>query len=283
MNDSIKYDDLGYGIGLRVEHYDEILAQLPAIDWLEILSENFLVPGGRPLYYLQQIRQHYPMVMHGVSLGIGNCDPIDWDYLKQLKNLANRIQPAWISDHLCWTGVNGFNLHDLLPLPYTEEALAHVVMRVRQVQDYLGQRILLENPSSYIRYRHSTLSEWEFVSQVAKQADCLILLDINNVYVSAYNHGFSAIEYINAIPSDRVQQFHLAGHSHQGSHIIDSHDATIIDEVWRLYQHAVKCFPGVSTLLERDDHIPSLDEMLKELARARQLSETTEVLDDSLV
>jgi len=263
---------LGYGLGLRVEHYDEILTADPSIDWLEVLSENYLIPGGKPLHYLARMRERYPLVMHGVSLSIGSVDPLDRDYLRRLKGLADTISPAWISDHLCWTGVDGVNLHDLMPLPYTEEAIDHVAARVRAVQDFLGRRILLENVSSYVTFRHSRLSEWEFLAELAQRADCLILLDINNVYVSSHNHGFDPRSYLAGIPVDRVQQFHLAGHEYQGGLIIDTHDAAIVDPVWSLYADAVRRFGAVSTMIERDDRIPPLAELLAELDVARSIA-----------
>ena len=267
---------LGFGLGLRVEHYQTILDTRPDIDWFEILSENYLVPGGKPLYYLDRIRADYPVVMHGVSLSIGSSDPLDLDYLKQLKQLADRVEPAWLSDHLCWTGLNGTNLHDLMPLPYTEEAIEHVAARVRQVQDVLGRRILLENVSSYVSYTQSEMSEWEFVRAILERADCLMLLDINNIYVSSYNHGYDARAYLNAIPVERVQQFHLAGHTNHGNYIVDTHDHPVIDPVWDLYAHAVRRFGRVSTMIERDDNIPPLDELLAELDQARAIAAAVE-------
>lgn len=263
---------LGFGLGLRTPHYAAILERAPAVDWFEIISENYMVDGGKPLHYLDRIRERYPVVMHGVSLSIGSSDPLDRDYLARLKLLADRIEPAWISDHLCWTGVGGTNLHDLLPLPYTEEAIAHVVERVQRVQEFLGRRILLENVSSYLTYRDSVLSEWEFLGAIAERADCLILLDINNVYVSSRNHGFEPRAYLDAIPVERVQQFHLAGHRDVGTHVIDTHDEPIVDAVWELYQYAVWRFGAVSTMIERDDHIPELSELVAELDHARQLT-----------
>ena len=262
---------LGYGLGLRPDHYLDILAQRPNIDWFEALTENYLVPGGKPLYFLERIRQHYPMALHGVSLSIGSTDPLNTDYVRQVKTLAERIDAAWISDHLCWTGVKGINLHDLMPLPYTEEAIRHVSERVMLTQEILGRQILLENVSSYVTYQASTLTEWEFLAAVAEASDCLILLDINNVYVSAFNHGFAPLDYLNGIPRSRVIQFHLAGHQHHGSHIIDTHDAPIIDTVWDLYSEAVQRFGRVSTLIERDDNIPPLAELTNELDRARRI------------
>ncbi|MHB1333078.1 MAG: MNIO family bufferin maturase [Sulfuriferula sp.] len=263
---------LGFGLGLRIPHYETILESRPAVDWFEVLSENYMVPGGKPRHYLDRIRAHYPIVMHGVSLSIGSSDPLNRDYLRQLKTLADQVEPRWISDHLCWTGVDNTNLHDLLPLPYTEEALQHVVERVSAVQDILGRRLLLENVSSYVTYKNSEMSEWDFLREVAQRADSLLLLDINNIYVSSYNHGFDPLEYIDAIPANRVQQFHLAGHRNQGGYIIDTHDEPIIDRVWELYEHAVRRFGPVSTMIERDDNIPPLDELLTELERARSIT-----------
>ncbi|MHB1247222.1 MAG: MNIO family bufferin maturase [Sulfuriferula sp.] len=263
---------LGFGLGLRIPHYETILESRPAVDWFEVLSENYMVPGGKPRHYLDRIRAHYPIVMHGVSLSIGSSDPLNRDYLRQLKTLADQIEPHWISDHLCWTGVDNTNLHDLLPLPYTEEALQHVVERVSAVQDILGRRLLLENVSSYVTYKNSEMSEWDFLREVAQRADSLLLLDINNIYVSSYNHGFDPLEYIDAIPVNRVQQFHLAGHRNQGGYIIDTHDEPVIDRVWDLYEHAVRRFGSVSTMIERDDNIPPLDELLTELERARSIT-----------
>jgi uncharacterized protein len=268
-----KYPSLGYGLGLRVEHYEEILHDDPPIDWLEILSENYMIPGGRPLRYLERMRERYPLVMHGVSLSIGSADPLDHEYLVRLKHLADTVSPAWISDHLCWTGTAHKNLHDLMPLPYTEEAIDHVASRVRQVQDHLGRRILLENVSSYVEFHESSLTEWQFLAEIAQRADCLILLDVNNIYVSAHNHGFDAQAYLAGIPPDRVQQIHLAGHENQGGLIIDTHDAPIIDPVWSLYADAISRFGSVSTMIERDDHIPPLAELIAELDMARRIAE----------
>lgn len=268
-----KYPYLGFGLGLRPQHFTEIIKTQPKVDWFEIVTENYLVPGGNPHYFLDQIRQHYPIVMHGVSLSIGSSDPLDFDYLKQVKQLADKIEPQWISDHLCWTGVDGINLHDLLPLPYTEEAIAHVADRVSQVQDYLGRRILLENVSSYITYQHSVMSEWEFLTAVVEKADALILFDVNNVFVSAFNHQFDPMDYLNGVPAERVQQFHLAGHDNQGTHIIDTHDHEIIPDVWSLYEQAIKRFGDVSTMIERDDNIPPFAELMIELEQARRIKE----------
>ncbi len=264
--------DLGFGLGLRKDHYETILSQKPPVDWFEALTENYLVPGGKPLYYLERIREHYPIVLHGVSLSIGGSDPLDREYLAELKALARRVEPVWISDHLCWTGLHGVNAHDLLPLPYTEQAVEHVAKRVTQVQDYLGRRILLENVSSYLDYHASAMTEWEFLSAVAERADCLILLDINNIHVSAVNHGFDPLDYLDGVPAERVQQHHLAGHTDFGDYIIDTHDADVIDPVWDLYAQAVRRFGQVSCMIERDDNIPPLSDLLAELDKARRIA-----------
>ena len=272
MPDSRSLPYLGFGLGLRVDHYEALLDEPGNVEWLEIVSENYLVPGGRPLRWLERFRERFPLVMHGVSLSIGGTDALDLNYLDQLAALARHVQPAWISDHLCWTGVEGVNLHDLMPLPYTEEALGHVVDRVRRVQDRLGRRILLENVSSYVSFAQSQLTEWEFLAEVAGRADCLILLDINNVHVSAHNHGFSPLDYLDGLPASRIQQFHLAGHEQGGALLIDTHDAPVVDAVWALYVEAVRRFGHVSTMIERDDHIPPLAELRAELDHARTLA-----------
>lgn len=266
---------LGFGLGLRTQHYSYILEHRPEVDWFEAITEDYLVPGGKALYYLNRIREHYPLVMHGVSLSIGSCDPLNTEYLKKVKILADKIQPVWISDHLCWTGVDGLNMHDLLPLPYTEEALKHVVDRVKKVQDFLGRQILLENVSSYIEYRDSNVTEWEFLTAIAEQADCFILLDINNIYVSSVNHHFDPLDYLKAIPIHRVRQFHLAGHKNCGDYIIDTHDAPIIDGVWSLYEQAVKRFGRVATMIERDDDIPEFPVLFAELQQAKKIAENS--------
>lgn len=264
---------LGYGLGLRTDHYQSILDDRPPVDWFEILTENYMAGGGKPLHYLDRIRADYPMVMHGVSLSIGGSDPLDRDYLCQLKALIERVQPHWVSDHLCWTGADGRNLHDLLPLPYTEEAVRHIAARVRQVQDYLGRRILLENVSSYLTYLGSEMTEWEFLSAVAEQADCLILLDINNIYVSSHNHRLDPHAYLDGVDPRRVMQFHLAGHTWHDRIIVDTHDQPVIDPVWALYAAAVRRFGAVSTMIERDGNIPPLGELLAELDRARRIAD----------
>ncbi len=274
LNNSL-FPYLGFGLGLRSEHYETILEELPKVDWFEILTENYLVPNGKPLQILDKIRQHYPVVMHGVSLSIGGSDPIDMNYLQQVKQLAEYIEPKWISDHLCWTGVDGVNLHDLLPLPYNQQTIDHVVSRINQVQEFLGRRILLENVSSYLTYTQSEIPEWEFLDIISRQADCYILLDVNNIYVSAYNQCFDPQEYLKGIPVDRVGQIHLAGHSNKGNYILDTHDDEIIESVWKLYCDAIQRFGLVSTMIERDDNIPNLNVLLKEMNYARSLAEIT--------
>ena len=270
--------NLGFGLGLRTEHYNAILEAKPPeslkVDWFEVLSENYMILGGKPLYFLDKIRENYPVVMHGVSLSIGSTAPVDINYLRDLKKLADRIQPAWISDHLCWTGVHGQNMHDLLPLPYTEETTKHVAERVKQVQDYLGRQILLENVSSYASYVDSSMTEWEFITEIAEKADCLLLLDVNNIYVSGYNHQFDAKAFIDGVPANRIQQIHLAGHHNHDDYIIDTHDAPVIDPVWRLYEYALSRFGEVSTMIERDDNIPELAVLIEELEIARAIAAT---------
>lgn len=263
---------LGFGLGLRTPHYEAVLAERPRVDWFEVLTENYLVAGGKPWYFLARIREHYPIAMHGVSLSIGSTDALDREYLGQVKSLAARLEPAWISDHLCWTGVAGRNTHDLLPLPYTEEALRHVIERIGAVQDFLGRRLVLENASSYVSFAASTLQEWEFLRAVALGADCLLLLDVNNVYVSSINHGFDPLCYLAALPVGRVQQIHLAGHQDLGTHLIDTHDRPVAAPVWDLYVEAVRRFGTVSTSLERDAAIPPLAELVAELENARAIA-----------
>lgn len=262
---------LGFGLGLRPEYYQQILDEHVPIDWVEILSENYLVPGGRPLFFLDKIRKQYPVVMHGVSLSLGSTDPLNLDYLKQLRELANRVEPEWISDHLCWTGVKGLNMHDLLPLPYTQEAIDHVTARIAYVQDWLKRPLLIENVSSYLTYRQSQMTEWEFIAQILNKTGCYLLLDVNNVYVSAINHGFNPHEFINNLPTPQVAQIHLAGHTQVANYIIDTHDAPIIEPVWQLYQDTIKLLGPISTMIERDEHMPPLAELISELAHARNI------------
>ena len=261
--------DLGHGIGLRPKHYGRFLAEAPPVDWVEAISENFLAPGGRPYAVLEKVRRDVPVVLHGVSLGIGSVDALDQRLLRGLRALADRVEPAYVSDHLCWGRHGGRYAHDLLPLPYTEEALAHVVSRVRQVQDALGRQILLENVSSYVAYASSSMPEWEFLARIAAEADCGILLDVNNVYVSARNQGFDPDAYLAGIPADRVGQFHLAGHSDHGTYLLDTHDAPVTDAVWQLYRSALGRFGRAPALVEWDDHVPELERLVEESERAR--------------
>lgn len=263
---------LGFGLGLRAQHYAEILETNPAVDWFEVISENYMVPGGQPLRMLDRIRERYPVVMHGVSLSIASTAPPDLDYLRELKALARRVEPRWISDHLCWTGVHGKNLHDLLPIPYTREALDHIAARVHLVQEALGRPLTLENVSTYVEFAESEMTEWEFLSELTQRTGCWLLFDVNNVYVSAFNHGFDAHEFLRGIPADRVVQFHLAGHSHMGTHIVDTHDAPVCEDVWDLYRAALRRFGPVSTMIERDDNIPPLDELMVEVERTRSIA-----------
>jgi uncharacterized protein (UPF0276 family) len=260
---------LGHGIGLRTKHYPDVLSGAAHADWFEVISENFMVRGGRPLAVLERARAVAPIVLHGVSLSLGAVDPPAAAYLDALAALAERVEPAWVSDHLCWGSFGGHYAHDLLPLPYTEEAMAVVVDHVRRVQDRLRRRILVENVSSYVAFRHSTMPEWEFLSGVAERADCGILLDVNNVWVSARNHGFSPEAYVDALPPARIGQFHLAGHQDHGTHLLDTHDHPVPEAVWRLYRHAVARFGPVSSLVEWDDDVPELQRLLAEAELAR--------------
>ncbi len=260
--------DLGIGVGLRTVHFGHILSQHPPVDWFEVLSENFLNTGGRPLHVLDQVVERYPVALHGVSLSIGSTDPLDLEYLKELKSLADRTRARWVSDHLCWTGVLGRNTHDLLPMPYTEEALRHTIARVREVSERLERPLVLENPSSYVEFAASTLTEWEFLAHLAAEADCGLLLDVNNVYVSAFNHGFDPREYIAGIPADRVVQYHVAGHTNKGTHILDSHSDHALPEVWDLYRQAWARTGPTATLYEWDENIPEFEVVHAEARKA---------------
>ena len=261
----------GFGLGLRPEHYRDFASSGPRVEWLEILSENFLVAGGKPLAFLDRIRAGYPVVMHGVALSIAGTDPLDMDYLARLRSLARRVEPGWISDHLCWTGLDGHNLHDLLPVPFTREALDHVSARVGTVQDFLGRPLVLENVSTYLRPAGDEMSEGEFLAALVQASGCELLLDVNNVYVNAVNHGLDARAFIDGLPPRSVRQIHLAGHSQGDGCLIDTHDAPVCEAVWQLYEHAVRRLGPVATMIERDDHIPPLAELIDELdvARAR--------------
>ncbi len=268
---------LGYGLGVRPQHYDELLGEFAgSVSWLEALTENYLVPGGKPLHYLARLRERYPIAFHGVSLSIGGVDPLDERYLNEVRALIDRFEPAWVSDHLCWTGVDGVNLHDLMPLPFTESTVRHVAARVAHVQERFGRRLVLENVSSYVSFTQADMTEWEFLREIAQSADCLLLLDVNNVYVSGVNHGFDPLAYLRGVPVERVQQFHLAGHREQHGYLIDTHDAPVCDEVWRLFRAAIERFGPLSTMIERDDNIPALETLLAELDHARRIGAAKE-------
>jgi uncharacterized protein len=263
--------DLGVGVGLRVPHYRHILAERPPVDFFEIISENFMVDGGKPIYHLERVLESYRLVQHGVSLGIGGPAEPDRAYLERLKKLVGKVQPPWLSDHFCWCGVPGQNVHDLLPLPYTREAVELVADRARRIQDFLEVRFALENTSSYLAYTSSTMPEWEFISEVAERADIGLLFDVNNVYVSAYNHGFDPYEFVRNVPHERIVQIHLAGHSNLGRYIIDTHDGHVIEPVWDLYAETIELGGALSTLIEWDDQIPEFDVLLEEVAHARRV------------
>lgn len=262
----------GFGLGLRPDHYHDFLEHKPRIDWLEIISENYMIPGGKPLHFLDTIRCDYPMVMHGVSLSIGSTDPLNMTYLRDLKTLIKRVQPAWVSDHICWTGADHANLHDLLPMPNTEAALKHLIERIHRVQDFLGQQIALENASTYVAFTSDEMPEWEFVAELAKRADCRLLLDVNNIHVSAVNHGFDARRYIDAMPAERIVQIHMAGHEDHGDYIIDTHDHPIAAPVFDLYRYTLEQLGWIPTMIERDDNIPPLAELLAELDQVKHIA-----------
>jgi uncharacterized protein (UPF0276 family) len=260
------------GLGLRPAHYEAILATKPPVDFFECLSEDYIELSGYDFDWLEKIRANYPVSLHGVSLSVGSADPLNLTYLNALKALISRVNPLFVSDHFCWTGVDGVNTHDLLPLPYTQEAVRHLVQRIQVVQDFLGRQIMLENVSSYAGFTNNEMTEWEFISEVVNQADCHLLLDVNNVYVNAFNHGFSAIDFLRGVPSGRVKQFHMAGHKHCQTHIIDTHDAPVTSAVWDLYAIATQYFPNTPVVIERDSNIPPLEELLSELDRCRNRS-----------
>lgn len=266
---AIDVPHLGHGVGLRTTHFPRVLDGTASVDWFEAISENFMLPGGRPLVVLDRARALAPVVLHGVSLSLASTDPLNETYLRELRALIDRVEPPWVSDHLCWGSVGGHYAHDLLPLPFTEEALAHVVERVRRVQDRLDRQILVENVSSYLTFSHSTIPEWEFLAAVAERADCGILLDVNNVYVSSVNHGFDAATYLRALPAARVGQIHLAGHRDTGTHLLDTHDGHVAPAVWDLHRLAVRCLGPVSTLVEWDDHVPEWEVLCAEAEQAR--------------
>jgi uncharacterized protein (UPF0276 family) len=272
----------GYGLGLRKEHYRDFLEHRVAVDFVEVISENFMVDGGQPRHILRQIRERHPVVLHGVSMSIGSADGLRADYLKRLKALVDEIEPLFVSDHLSWSRLGGFNSHDLLPLPYTEEALALVCANIDQAQEVLGRAMLFENPSSYLAFDGADMSEWEFLREMSRRTGCGLLLDVNNVYVSATNHGFNAADFLDGIPYEAVRQVHLAGHSQGADLLIDTHDSPVCEAVWQLYAQVMARVGPVATMIERDDHIPPLDDLLFELSIARQLG-ALHALDRTLV
>lgn len=264
-----KFD--GFGLGMRPQHYPEFLTGTVDVDFVEVISENFMIAGGKPLYVLDQVRELHPVALHGVSMSIGRATGLDTTYLTGLKKLADRVDPLWVSDHLCWTGIAGFNSHDLLPVPLTEEALDTVCANIAHAQDVLERAILVENPSSYVTFADDQLTEWAFIAEMAARTGCGLLLDVNNIYVSATNHGFDPLAYLDGIPAERVRQIHLAGHSAGETLLIDTHDQPVPDPVWALYAEACSRVGAVATMIERDDNIPPLADLLDELAIARQL------------
>ena len=267
--------ELGFGVGLRTVHFQHILTEKPQVDWFEIISENFMDTKGKPSYILDQVKERYPIVTHGVSLSIAGIDPLNMEYLRKLKILTDRVNTPWVSDHLCWTGCNAHNLHDLLPIIYTEENLRHIAARIRTVADILERPIALENVSTYAEFSISTMTEWEFLSRLVEEADCGLLLDVNNIYVSSFNHVFDPIEYIDAIPYDRVCQFHLAGHTNKGTHILDTHSDHVVNEVWELYRYCFQKTGARATLLEWDENIPSFEVVHNEALKAKNYRSIT--------
>ena len=267
----------GAGIGLRAEHYREIIDTQPDIPWFEVLSENYFGAGGLPVYHLEQVREHYPVTLHGVGMSLGSTDPVNTDYLARLKRLIDLIEPAWVSDHLAWISVGGRHVHDLLPMPYTEEALTHFTRRVIEVQEFLGRRLMIENPSSYLQYRDADLTEAEFLAALARDADCDLLLDVNNLYVSGTNHGFDPYDYLSVLPVERVREIHLAGYEEHDDYLFDTHGYRVRPPVWKLYAAALERFGAVPTLIEWDTDIPSLDVLLDEAGKAGKIMSDLEV------
>lgn len=263
---------LSFGLGLRTQHYNDFLNTKQPVDWLEVISDNYMVNGGKPLAMLDRIRADYPVTMHGVSMSIGSVKGLDQEYLKKLKALEQRIQPMWVSDHLCWGGVHGRKLHDLMPLPFTQEALEVVSRNIRHAQDFLQRPLVIENVSSYVEFKDSEMTEWDFLSEICNRTGCQLLLDINNIYVSAFNHGFSPFDFIDSVPLEQIRQFHLAGHQDNGDHLIDTHDHPVCHGVWELYEYALHRFGSVPTMIERDDNIPPLSELLEELETAKAIA-----------
>lgn len=270
MSKRLGLPNLGLGLGLRNQHFDHILNESPEVDWFEVISENFMDSFGKPRHILKQIAEKYPVVMHGVSMSIGSTDPLNFDYLKSLKTLADEVKPAWISDHLCWTGVLTTNSHDLLPLPLNEESLKHVCNRIRRVQDYLERPLVVENPSTYASFKNSDIPEWEFLRLMTEETGCGLLLDVNNVYVSSFNNDFDPVEYIQGIPHDQIVQMHLAGHQNMGSYIIDTHDREVTNQVWKLFQMTYQLAPEAAILLEWDGNIPPFEVYHAELLKSKK-------------
>lgn len=270
MSKRLGLPNLGLGLGLRTQHFDHILSKSPEVDWFEVISENFMDSHGKPRHILKQIAEKYPVVMHGVSMSIGSTDPLNFDYLKSLKTLADEVQPAWVSDHLCWTGVLTTNSHDLLPLPLNSESLKHVCDRIKRVQDYLERPLVVENPSTYASFKNSTIPEWDFLRLMTEETGCGLLLDVNNVYVSSFNNDFDPVEYIKGLPHDKIVQMHLAGHQNMGNYIIDTHDREVTHQVWKLFQMTYQLAPEAAILLEWDGNIPTFDVYHAELMKSKK-------------
>lgn len=261
--------DLGLGMGLRSPHYEHILSESPKVDFFEIISENFLAAQGKPLHILEQVAERYPLIMHGVSMSVGSTDPLNWEYLEALKKLAHKLKVPFVSDHLCWTGVMGRNTHDLLPVPLTEASLKHVAQRVKEIQDFMELPVALENPSNYIEFKMAQMDEAEYLTRLTEEADCGLLLDVNNVFVSAFNHGFDPDEYIERIPVERILYHHVAGHTHKGTHIVDTHDNHVVDKVWQMYERLHERHGGRSTMVEWDADIPEFPVVHQEVLKAQ--------------
>lgn len=277
------FTDYGVGIGLRIPHYQHILEQKPVVDWFEIISENYMVDGGRPLHILDQILEQYRVVQHGVSMYFGSAEPLNREHLRRLKELVRRTNTPWLTDHLCWGSVDGRYTHDLLPMPYTFEAARLTAEKVRQVQDFVEVPVAVENVSSYAEFHMSEMTEWEFLNEVVEQADCGVLLDVNNIYVSSLNHGFNPMEYVNSVPAERVAQIHTAGHSTFERYTLDTHDHPVVEPVWDLYRRAIERCGFTATLLEWDDNIPSFEEVHREALKANRYLGAAKVLPDSAV
>jgi len=274
MSKNHQYNDIqGCGIGLRLDHFDDIKQQQPNIPWLEVLSDNYLIEGTMQRRYLEECRNNYPVTFHGVGLSIGSTDPLNMDYLKRLKKLKNEIQPAWISDHLCWTSAHGVVTHDLIPLPYTNSVIKHIVERISQVQDYLGEQLVIENVSSYLQFKSTEMTEWDFINEVTQQSDCRLLLDVNNIYVSAQNHSFNAEDYLYAMPAERVAEIHLAGYEDRGTHLLDTHSRPVTEPVWDLFKKAIKHVGDAPVLIEWDNDIPSLERVIEEASTAQKIKQ----------